>query len=547
MGWGHVLQQIGGRSAISIWSWVITIPLAIVVSSVYEPDPSWVDVLAWVGIVLAVHVLLGGFMWVASRSFLANTDRPSRPLVAVAFFASLGLVRALLLQFAQDNVGIAAGVFSGRLAVNVIGSVVALSAIAIVVDDYRTDEGIVRRLRIARDALMRIRDNEAATLRSADLEVLAQVERRVADELSRVGADPVGVRTIASDIVRPVSHELVTAPPDVITGEVDDAAHRTRLTFSDAFGRLRPPSPPAVAIVLEATILAAVAVRFGVPIALANLVLGGALICVGCWILVRLLPLPRGPWARLLILAAALAAVGACAAAVTGAILDPIGSTFPAGLIGVSGGVCGIGVAVSLRAAVNAGRQARQEALADAVGEQAGEIERLRGAIEQRRLQAGRFLHGTIQGELIAAALRGDTPQQIRSTVAQRFAEYGITVERTAEDQVRGVIDAWATVLDIDDTIDPGCWSTLDEHPERLHLLVDALSEGLTNVVRHSSSRAALVTLESTNLSLTLRVRSRGTLISPRDPGVGLEQLRARGARVDLAVTPEVTQLVVVV
>lgn len=542
MRWRHVLQQIGGRNAISLWSWIITIPLAILVSSTYRPDPSVVDILTWVGIVLAVHAGLGVLMWVAFQTFLPNADRRSRPLIAVAFFALLGLIRALVLQFAQDTVGIAAGVFSERLAVNVIGSVVALSAIAVIVDDYRTDEGIVRRLKRARDTLMRIRDSEEATLRAADLEVLAQVQARVEDELSRAETDSAGVRAIASDIVRPISHELVRSGPDALTLEAARDTPQIRLTFDDAFGRLRAPAPLAVAIVVQVTILGAVAVRFGVQIALGNTLLGGALIWFGCWMLSRFLRLPREPRARLVVLAAALATIGALATAITAAILTPIASTFPAGLIGVASGVCGTGIALSLWAAVNAGRQARQEALVEAVGDEAVEIERLRGVIEQRRLQAARFLHGTIQGELVAAALRGDAPEQIRDIVAQRFAEYGNTVARPAEMQVCGVVDAWSTVLDIDATIDPACWTPLDQYPDRLRLLVDALSEGLTNVVRHATGRHVAVRITVTGDDVTLVIESSGALEPMRTPGIGLAQLQARGARVSLQASQDRTE-----
>lgn len=547
MQWHHVLQQIGGRNAISIWSWVVTIPLAILISSTYRPGVSAADVLTWVAIVLAVHVALGVLMWIASRTFLPNVDRQSRPLMAVTFFALLGLIRALVLQFAQDNVGIAAGVFSERLAVNIIGSVVALSAIAIIVDDYRTDESIVSRLERARDTLMRIRDNEESTLRAADLEVLTQVQARVEDELSRAGTDSAGVRAIASDIVRPMSHNLARSGLGAITLEVEHGSPQIRLTFADAFGRLQPPSPLAVAIVVQATILGAVAVRFGAPIAVGNAVVGGALIWLGCWMASRLLPLPREPRARLVALAAALAAIGALASAITGAIVTPIASTFPAGLIGVAGGVCGTGLALSLWAAVNAGRQARQEALAEAVGEEAVEIERLRGVIEQRRLQAARFLHGTIQGELIAAALRGDTPERIRDTVSQRFAEYGSFVARPAEVQVSGVVDAWSTVLDIDASVDPACWPLLDEHPERLRLLVDALSEGLTNVVRHATGTQVAVRIRLTGSDVTLVIASSGAREHTAAPGIGLAQLQARGARVSLQASQDRTEFAVAI
>ena len=74
----------------------------------------------------------------------------------------------------------------------------------------------------------------------------------------------------------------------------------------------------------------------------------------------------------------------------------------------------------------------------------------------------------------------------------------------------------------------------LDARPERAELLVDALSESLTNVVRHGSGNDVAISIASENDSVTLRVVSPGTPDSQTRPGIGLAQLEARGARVAL-------------
>ena len=541
------LQQIGGRNAISIWSWIITIPLTILVSSTYAGTPSVPEVLVWQGIVLAVHGLLGGVMWMAAKTILPNRERPSRPLVALGFFAFLGLARGLLLQAAQDSVGISGGVFSERLAVNIVGSMVALAAIAIVVDDYRTDEAIVQRLESARRTLTRLRDEQETALRAADIDVLEQVQERIESELGAAGADPARVRAIADEIVRPISHELAESDMSRLPSTSEESGPRVRLTFGDAFGLMKAPSPLAVAVIVEATIIGAVAVRFGIQVAVVNAMLGGGLIFLGCWALVRFLPLAASPWWRLITLVLALAAVAIAATLVAASIVTPLQATFPAGWIGVAVGVVGAGIALSLWSAVNAGRAQRQQELAQVVAEEASEVERLSTVIEERRLQAARFLHGPIQGELIAAALRRDNPDEVRATVARRFSDYGEIPERSVEFQVRNVLDAWASILEITFQAEPIIWQLLEVDSRRSTLLVDALSEGLTNVVRHSAGREVLVSVEPTGRSLELRVRSMGSSGSQRNSGWGLDQLEARGADVALEGTTDFTELIVIV
>jgi len=74
--------QIGGPNALSIWSWVITLPMAMGVSLTFEPEASDRDRLLWTGYVLAVQVLLGALMWIAARTLLPRETGHSRPVIA---------------------------------------------------------------------------------------------------------------------------------------------------------------------------------------------------------------------------------------------------------------------------------------------------------------------------------------------------------------------------------------------------------------------------------------------------------------------------------
>ena len=544
--WRERLQQIGGRNAITWWSWIVSIPLAMLVSSTYAGTPSSTDVLVWQSIVVAVQIFLGLLMWLGWKTILPNTKRASRPVVALIFFGVLGLTRGLAMQIAQEIVGISGGVFSERLAVNIVGSMVALSAIAIIVDDYRTDAAIVQRLARAQAVLARLRDREESDLRAADIEVLEQVQERINTELTTAGASPERVRDVAEEVVRPISHALAGQAADLAHLEADESGPKVKLTFGQAFGRMKAPSPLAVAVLVEGTVLGAVAVRYGMGVAVGNLVLGGSLTYLGCWLISKFCPLPKRPIGRLLTLALALAAVGAAATELTALVITPLNSTFPAGLIGVTGGVTSAGLALSLLAAVNSGRQLRQQEMAHAVAQEALGIERMRNLVEQRRLQAARFLHGTIQGELVAAALRNDTPSRVTELMSQRFAEYGTVQQRSVEQQVHDVTSAWSQILNISLNVDTSCWDQLESDGARASLLMDALSEGLTNVVRHSSGKDVTIDVTTADQKIKLTVMSQGDADGSHSPGIGLAQLRARGAQVELTTRELNTHLTVV-
>lgn len=172
--------------------------------------------------------------------------------------------------------------------------------------------------------------------------------------------------------------------------------------------------------------------------------------------------------------------------------------------------------------------------MTQAVVQEAAEVDRMRDLINQRRLQAARFLHGTIQGELVAAGLRHDHPEQVSEILRRRFEEYGSTTTRSAGQQVGDVIDAWSAILEMSTTIDESCWPRLIDSPERTHLLVDALSEALTNVVRHAADKFVNIQITAHQNQIRLTVQSCGPASSTSQSGIGLAQLRERGADVDL-------------
>ena len=544
--WRRVRDQIGGRNALSRWSWLVTLPLAIVVGSVYAEPPTLGEVAAWTTVIVVVHGLVGLLMWLAWAVVLPDRERRSRPITALLVFALLGGARGLLMQAAQDSTGIGGSAFAERMGVNVVGTVVVLAAIAVVVDDYRTDVAIRVRLAEATRILEAVRAQEASVLRAADLEVLRSVQESVEAALADAGSDAGQVGRVAREIVRPMSHELADAGPELELAVDAPGDGDLAVRFADAFAAVRAPSPILVAVLIEAAVAGAVVGRFGPGVALVNLVVGGGLIILGAWALRRLLPLPASVPARILVLAAAFALLGAVAASLTSALVEALVAPFPIGILGVMAGTAGAALVVSLGTALPAGRRQRLDAMAAAVRESAAEVEDLRSRVAYRRMQAARFLHGPVQGELLAAALKGDSPEEVRQVIARRFAEYGAAVPTgRAEQQVRDVTAAWSTVLDVTVVADDACWERLDEDPARSELLVDALSEGLTNVVRHSALRTADVRLECRDERLVMNLTSEGLPPSTSRPGIGLSQLQMRGCDLSLVVCDGKTTLMV--
>ncbi len=149
------LARIGGSSAVTRWSWILTAPFAVTVMGSYITARSPRDWPTYFGVAVMVHLIMGLALLVAWLTVL-RPDRPRhRPVVSLIVFAALGACRPFLLDallvfngFATDDRSLWA-----RLFINMTTAVVALSLIAILVDSVREHDATMRRLRAARTAL----------------------------------------------------------------------------------------------------------------------------------------------------------------------------------------------------------------------------------------------------------------------------------------------------------------------------------------------------------------------------------------------------------
>lgn len=530
----RVLGQIGGNNALSLWSFIATIPLAILVSSTYEGTPSIGEVIVWQSIVLAVHAALGLIMYIAKRTIFdkGSLRALTRPALALAFFALLGTVRGLALEGAQNVVGISGAVFQERMAVNILGSVIALSVIAIVVDDFRHDQQIVHRLENARAAIANLRKEEDSLLRNADIAVLEQVHRQIEEELQHDSISGSQVREISEKIVRRVSHELHGD-----SNKLQVASYplsKVKLTSREAFALIRAPHAFAVASLVELAIFPAVLFRFGALVALENAVIGGVLIYSGCWLINTIHLNSLSAPIRFFILFILLVCTGSFAATVASVFIPPLDAIYPERIIGISTSVAGVGIALALRRAIHDGRIRRQENLSEALASEAKLFESMNNQIQERRRSAASFLHGTIQSELIAKSLSGETAAKIRAVISQHFSNYANPPASDARSKLEDLVNAWSAVLDIELHVDDGVRQKLSNDYRRSEMLLDIVSEGLTNAVRHSSGKKITIVLMMNDGVIVARVTSHGALVMRPEPGIGLKQLADHGIEVHL-------------
>jgi signal transduction histidine kinase len=115
--------------------------------------------------------------------------------------------------------------------------------------------------------------------------------------------------------------------------------------------------------------------------------------------------------------------------------------------------------------------------------------------------------------------------------VAEIFDSYGAGQSGPdARSALEGLLTSWSAVLDITVRIDDEAWATIALDPSKGALLVDLISEGLTNAVRHASAKTLTLEVSADGTGLNVRVITPGLPKVTGSAGLGLQTLRERGA-----------------
>ncbi|MGO4301932.1 sensor histidine kinase [Leifsonia sp. RAF41] len=533
------IARVWSGSAITWWTWLVTLPSALTVMSGLQ------YVTGGPAAVLAVaalqHAILGGLLLVGAAVLRVVRGR-GRPFAVFTIYAVVGAARPLLFLEAGGLLGIRvmAGDLIGRMAINLVVVVVMFSLIAIGVDLVCEHRGMFRRLRAAQhaserdvecaaDRLRRLRSTAVDEVVSAleDAATTATAHRLEPVEAARV------LRTLAEDVVRPASHRIYD---DDSAGGPPEARGLSRGEWAaSVIGGMRAAPPITAAVLFTALVLPFALVQIGAVSLLP--VVTGLLVLLVAGAGVAAIPLPQRAVPRALLLLVLYSVVGVVLAVTTGLALTLVGEnpssawfealTYPLITLGVA-------FVTSLTIRVRQDQAELERALQSRVGAAA----RIRSEYDRERASLARLLHAGVQSELIAGALALTSTRAVGpETPGVRLAEVvgrardalrGGQEEPHAADEVRALVESWSSAIDLRARIEDGVWDRLGD-PARTSAVVDAVSEGLANAVRHGDGSPVSVELRPRgDDGVEVVIESGGTLDTAR-PGIGLRQLSERG------------------
>ena len=531
-------ERVGGPWAVSWQGWIATAPLAILTYPLVEPGVGDAgDALAWVAVATAGWLALGAVAWLAGHTVLR--DRRSRPapwLAVLLVGAIAGLARSMVVGLLAAAWGVDGDVpLSSRMLPGALIGVLWIVVTALMADaiaDYRSRRRqlVDRAIDVHRDRLVQRQQAE---------ELQEELLGALRDQLEEVSArlpDPAGspdlaatevaraIRQSALDAVRPLSHRL-SAPPGVLVLP----SLRVREVIDQVAGADRLRAWP-VLLVLAAINLPLLARGFGMAVALVTLGSFAALLAAGTAALRSGLPASRGRFVAWLGAGSGCAVLTAPAMLAVGMPADSVGRWVAAAVVCVPV----MQVAMGLALAVEPLRELSLERLDDFVGRQQLERWAAERELAELRGRVARFLHGSVQSGLLAAALAvdaaGHSPDAADDDRAPgNPAELALARARAALAADVGAAlcePDWVPVSDLERIA--AAWQGLVGIG--MHVDVDAAlvprqvaaitQEAIADAVRHGGARSIAVRILTVDAGIEVFVEDDGTPMSG-PPGLG--------------------------
>lgn len=503
----QAFDRIGGPDAVTWPAFWVTL-VAAIAGHLATAGPVSASVPVRILVVIATQLLSFAVLLLLRWTLLRNPARP-RPWVAVGGFAMAAIVRGIALSALLVAIGaVDEPRWLYRIAAALLNQMVLLIVVALVVSSLRAHtRSLAALIGVQHDlAETQARIVDEVTSRNEDL--LAQVQERLRSELTALdavqGVESVAeLQRLASDVVRPMSHELAQSvpAPDALPTFVNEARIRWQQVAAQMVDRppLRPMLAAGFICLLLLTAAAGVTGSRGIPVAIA--VFASVLVwsAIANALLARALTRASPRTALALVIIASLV-IGFLS---TGAGSLLLGSTSEPALFFVGGGLftAVIVLLVALVTAILREQQRSERELAESTETLRRELVRLRQARWLQQKALARALHGPMQSAVTSAALRLE--------MAVRAGEPEGDLVADIRNDLRSVVD----VLDVDDLAAPsldlaleritGTWegicvvtsdisatarAALERDPMACTVVIDVMTEAISNAVRHSAA-----------------------------------------------------------
>lgn len=548
----------------SLWAWLFLAPFAITSLGGYATDGPLDEVLLGLAVAIIVHGALAAAFAIAARAELRIPAGPWRLAWVGAVVAALAALRPALLSTMRVMLDLPP-VDTPELARYATNLCVLGGAIVVTHLWLRASDRSVR-ARAALAAVLRERSAATAAAERATDAVVAEFTDAIAAPVRRAleeaRVEPFDaarqaerLRRVAHDVVRPLSHHVFDAgigaadPVGTPTTSVERSATVPPARFPTR-ARAAPAWMPVTALMIIAAPVLLCA--YPMPSGLGRIA-ASALIGLGAGGLLRLIPAMPVRFA-LPVLAVGYALVGA---AMSLPLLDlgAVGVRLPQPRISAVSdywlvpalGAMIIGVLTALGVSLLDEADGANRSLRRAVAFASARAAEARARHAETTDAVARILHNLVQGEIIATSLQlrmgvvgpeavDELIERVDAILREPADERAMqATSEEVRDAANAAIVSWTRVMDVDSRADPDAWRWLATRPGATALFQDAQTEALTNASRHAAAPRADLELLRTADGVRLLAATPGRLGAQGTGGIGLSDLRRRGAHAALA------------
>ena len=408
---------------------------------------------------------------------------------------------------------------------------------------YREHEEIMKKLYALRQNLSESNDKAKIGLHEIQESLLKEVRRNLNQEISKLHVDnsqsrpelAAKLRHLAESVVRPLSHELLFTEPPTDSLKIQSHVDSPRFhALRDVVARARPSNILLVPITLELLITPFLLAQYDLKIAVLNLILSTPCLILSNFLMKKLWPKEDLSLVRAssLIMAYWLAG-GLCAIPIY--IVSQLaywgfplywGNSFFFLMFTI--------LFVSLQA-LDARRHEIQNQLSWAVKRQALEVAEFQKENAEARRRVGKFLHSRVQAEIVSNMLELSLSDNLEiSNIESKLNAFirdldshtgNLDEHSSSEDALSQILEVWRGFLDVEIDAISSVWSSIDRRPDWKLFLIDIVSEGLTNAVKHAESRKVKIKIVEIEDQLSVAIESIGQLTSNFTIGAGLKSL----------------------
>ena len=551
-GLGRWWQTVGGRYAVSFPGWLITTVVGVSATVVTVPGATGAEILAWAGLAFIAQLVLGVVTLLAWLSYLRPSERPSRPIAALATYVVVGVGRALIMGIGATEAGLQPDPnLEWRIPASVVTMVTTSVVAAVVVTWAREFSVTLAQLRREQQRQDVLHEQAQGLVDSYRADLLAEVERRVHSELEELAATDTTLkdhaphtsdqlRRIVDEVVRPISHEFARrrVDEDLLLERVHeiplDVRPSTR-AITDAAFTASPFTPRLTSVILFALLFTGMMRVTDQLTALLAAAVCISVITIGLWLAERIVTphLPRMPLAlRVVTVIAVWFAIGGAQWLLERSsprlteIMNGIVGGLPEGLATV-----GIDAFVMLLVAIATGlnnvmRQVT-DARVEAVEATTRATARLRQVAWAEQRELGRLIHSDVQARIISTAIRisidpeADVPALLRDLDTDLRSFFDNPTASEWRNALTSMTAVWRLSTDFSIEIPDDVAETLDSDWPAAAAVIEFISEATTNTIRHGDATTVHARIEHGIGSLRAVVDSDGYI---EESIVGAEQ-----------------------